>query len=70
MKIPDDVQLYQAHGHLLTDKEHAVYELHIRGLSQRAIAYAFDVSRSSVQSRLETGIRRLRLASRNQETAA
>jgi DNA-binding NarL/FixJ family response regulator len=59
-----DRDLLTKHGHLLTTKEHAVIELYIRGLSQRTIALALDISRSSVQSRLETAIRKLRIATK------
>lgn len=48
------------HGHVLTVKEREVFELYVRGLSQRAIALALGITRSAVQSRLETGTRRLR----------
>lgn len=65
----NDLQLFKAHGYVLTVKEHEVFELHIRGLSQRTIALALGLSRSTVQSRLETGTRRLHNASR-QEPAA
>lgn len=57
-----DRELLERYGHVLTEKEREVLELSVRGMSQRAIAYALDISRSTVQSRLETAHRRLRLA--------
>ncbi len=61
--------LLEEHGHLLTFKERQVIELQARGLSQRQIALELDVSRSSVQSRFETGSRRLRRAVAESEAA-
>ena len=57
------------YGDRLTEKERAVLELQVRGLSQRAIALALGVSRSAVQSRIETATRKLRQIVR-EETAA
>jgi DNA-binding CsgD family transcriptional regulator len=63
-----DQQLLQQHGHLLTTKEREACELHNRGLSQRTIALALNISRSSVQSRLETATRKLRHAHKEHAT--
>lgn len=50
-----------ANAHL-TEKELEVLTLHHRGLSQRTIALALNISRSAVQSRLETATRRINRA--------
>lgn len=47
-------------GDRLTEKELQVLELQARGMSQRMIALALGLSRSAVQSRLETATRRLK----------
>lgn len=60
----NDRELLRAHGHLLTVKEREVFELYVRGLSQRAIAYALGLHRSTVVSRMETGTKRFRDAMR------
>lgn len=51
----------------LTPAEHEAWTLHTRGLSQRAIALALGISRSSVRARLENATRKLNHA---KETAA
>lgn len=56
----DAAGLLEQHRHLLTEKEREVFDLAARGLSQRTIALALGLSRSAVQSRLETGAKRLR----------
>lgn len=53
-----------------TPKEIAAYELHIRGMSERAIALHLRISRSAVQSRLENARRKITHALTDQETAA
>lgn len=57
-----DAMILREHGHVLTEKEREVFELAARGLSQRTIALALGLSRSAVQSRIETGSKRLRNA--------
>jgi DNA-binding CsgD family transcriptional regulator len=42
-----------------TPKELQAYELHHRGMSERSIALALDLSRGSVQSRLENARRKI-----------
>ena len=59
-RVIDAVALFEKHRHLLTDKEREVFDLAARGLSQRTIALALGLSRSAVQSRIETGSKRLR----------
>jgi DNA-binding CsgD family transcriptional regulator len=44
--------------HPLTPKEHETWQLHIRGMSTRAIALALNVSRSTIRSRLENATRK------------
>lgn len=65
----NDRELFKRHGHLLTHKEREVFELYIRGLSQRTIALAVNLTRSGVVSRLETATRRLHQAQREETTA-
>lgn len=56
-----DREILRLHGHVLTAKELEVCSLYSRGLSQRAIAFSLNLARSTVQSRLETATRRLRI---------
>lgn len=49
-----DRDLLDEHGHVLTAKEREVVDLYARGLSQRTIALALGISRSSVRSRFES----------------
>lgn len=65
-----DRELLERFGDVLTGKEREVLELYVRGMSQRAIALALDLSRSAVQSRIETASRRLRLARKEAEREA
>lgn len=51
-----------------TEKELQAYELAERGMSERTIALALDISRSAVRARLENAHRKIRLAKK--ETAA
>lgn len=53
-------------NHPLTAKELDAHRLHERGMSQRAIALALDISRSTVRTRLENAHRKLELAQRDQ----
>jgi DNA-binding CsgD family transcriptional regulator len=64
-----DRELLRVYGHVLTAKEREVFELSVRGLSQRAIALALGLHRSTVVSRMETGTKRFRDALREGETA-
>ncbi len=65
-----DADLFRLHGKLLTDNERAVFSLYVRGVSQRTIALGLDLSRSAVQSRLETGRRRMYIAMRKENAPA
>lgn len=60
-------ELLRIYGHVLTPKEREVFDLYVRGLSQRTIALALNLHRSTVVSRLESGTKRLRdaVAERN-----
>lgn len=53
---------------ILTPREQAAWDLKQRGLSERSIAFALDISRSAVQSRLENA--RRKLARAEKENAA
>lgn len=44
---------------VLTPAEWKTWQLHHRGLSQRSIAHALDISRSTVRSRLENAARKI-----------
>lgn len=50
----------------LTPNEYQAWILNDRGMSERAIALALDISRSSVRSRLENARRKLARARREQ----
>ena len=56
-------------NHALTKNEQIAWDLKQRGLSERSIALALDISRSAVQSRLENARRKLDRQAR-QEPAA
>lgn len=60
--MPTAWVVLEKHRQLLTAKEVQVMELSVRGMSQRSIAFALGISRSSVQSRLETATRKIRQA--------
>ena len=62
--------VFRSYGHVLTVKEREVFDLALRGLSQRSIALALGLTRSAVQSRIETGSKRLRDASAEGSTIA
>jgi DNA-binding CsgD family transcriptional regulator len=49
---------------VLTPRELEAWQLSDRGLSERAIALALDISRSAVRSRLENARRKLHRARR------
>lgn len=59
----------EEHREVLTAKEREVFDLMLRGLSQRQIGLALGISRSAVQSRFETGAKRLRDAVAETEDA-
>lgn len=52
-----------------TPKEREALDLYNRGLSERAIALALDVSRSAIRSRLENARRKIAQAKRDTEAA-
>lgn len=49
---------------ILTPSELEAWTLHDRGLSQRTIALALDISRSAVRARLENATRKISAARR------
>ena len=56
-----DATILRDHGHRLTVNEREVLELVVRGFSQRQIALARGLSRSTVQSQIKSAIERLRV---------
>ncbi len=60
MKPKTDHQLFKHAQTILTPNEYDTYQLAIKGMSQRTIALAQGISRSSVQSRLDNAHRKLK----------
>lgn len=61
-----DPDLIRLATQVCTPKELQAYELAARGMSERAIALALDLSRSAVRARLESAKRKIEQARKEQ----
>lgn len=64
-----DLREYRASG-VITDAQHEVLALRIRGFSHQQIALALDRSREAIRDRERAGIRRIRLHRQTRKDAA